>query len=544
MDELYQTEIEDTDVGESDTETLTEETIDDFYQTHDLSQPELLFSMSYIESASNLQPVAPMPFHREDVAPFTPFVCSSLQPELSFSSSYIESALILQPVAPIPFHRENIALPMPLICSSSQPELSFSLNFIESTSNLQPVAQIVLLRERISLPESIFLPLCWPLLVFPEVPVFEETKTCMAISPLLQPNRAVLKIPSMQLDTNFWNLYSIPSSPSAPSSPTQTGGADESNLSAPINNLMSFGSSSSYQGVLNSNTSLPFLASPIYSDNDHEFFSELLYQVKVTDSDEVLSDLPNYGVNVSSYSTVVENIDVNQIQSIVEGNYDESSYLQKQGVEYDADYDDEAAYVNTNKRRIKYSLDVSKRMRPNGYGKNKRSEPEEFHGDQYNMVDIYEPFPDIYSNEYIAIAHSNRLPKTNSNKSNACFFCSAKGYECDSKPGFGKCTKCRHYQNGVCQFPTKQMVSKLEPSQYDGHSHRMYIGETPNTNTPMYNAILECTRVKSKKIFNSCYFCIYSNIPCDSFPGNGMCSSCVNESLKNNSQMMCMFVEK
>ena len=183
-------------------------------------------------------------------------------------------------------------------------------------------------------------------------------------------------------------------------------------------------------------------------------------------------------------------------------------------------------------------------MRPSGYGKNKRAEPEEFHGDQYNMVDMYEALPDIYSDEYIAIAHSNRLPKTNSNKSNACFFCAAKGYECDSKPGFGKCTKCRHYQHGVCQFPTKQKVPKLEPSRYDGHSHRMYIGEIPNTNSPIYNAILECARVKSKKIFNCCYFCIYSNIPCDSFPGNGMCSACVNESLKNNSQMMCMFVEK
>ena len=48
MEEIYQTEIEDTDVGESDTETLTEETIDDFYFANDLLQPELNFTLDCI----------------------------------------------------------------------------------------------------------------------------------------------------------------------------------------------------------------------------------------------------------------------------------------------------------------------------------------------------------------------------------------------------------------------------------------------------------------------------------------------------------------
>ena len=160
------------------------------------------------------------------------------------------------------------------------------------------------------------------------------------------------------------------------------------------------------------------------------------------------------------------------------------------------------------------------------------------------MLETYQSLPSIFSDSYIAIAHNSRLPKTNSKNSSACFFCSAKGYECDSKPGFGKCSSCYHYNNDICQFLNKQVIQKLEYCHYDGHSHRMYMGEQPDTNTHVYKAILECTRVKAKKIFDSCYFCIYSNVPCDSFPGNGMCSSCVNESIKSGVQMMCMFVEK
>ena len=200
---------------------------------------------------------------------------------------------------------------------------------------------------------------------------------------------------------------------------------------------------------------------------------------------------------------------------------------------------------SSKRKTTDYKLDASKRMRPVGYGKNKRTEPIPFIGDIYNMLDVNEYVPDIFSDEYISIAHSTRLPKSNSNKSRSCFFCAAKGIECDSSPGFGKCTNCRnHHKTVVCQFANKHTVPKIEQSHFDGPCrYRMYIGEQPNTNTLIYDAILKCTRVRSKKITNSCYFCIYSNLPCDSFPGNGMCTCCKNESLRRNVQIMCMFVE-
>ena len=392
MEEVYQTEIEDTDVGESDTETLTEETIDDFYFANDLLQPELNFTLDCIAIPSTNECVSQDRLLRKTVSP----------PETLFSSS-------------------------------TRPELNFTLDCIAIPSTNECVSQDRLLRNTVSPPETIFTSLCWPLLIIPEIPVFDEQCCLSVVLPSLKPNREVCTIPTMQLNILFWDLYTIPSEPSTPTQ--QTGGADEYNLIAPINNLMPLGSSSSYQGVLNSSTSLPFLASPILTDNDYQFFSELL-QVNAADSDDLLSDSPPCDVNTNSYNNDASDsndvVDFDQTQAMVDDNYNENSYFQNQSVEYDADYDDEAAHPETSvitdyKRKAEYKLDSSKRFRPKSYGKNKRTEPEPFSGDEYNMFDTYQSLPSIFSDAYVAIAQSSRLPKTNSKNSSACFFCSVKG---------------------------------------------------------------------------------------------------------------------